>query len=47
MIWIGRNLGHLVQTPLPWQLDLVPTSLPWPETPSTRPGYAKPHPTWL
>jgi len=35
MVWVGRDLK-----------DLVPTSLPWRGTPSTRVGCSKPCPAW-
>jgi len=36
MVWVGRELIDYV----------VPTSLPWAGTPSVRPDFSKPHPTW-
>ena len=36
MVWVGRDLED----------HLVPSPLPWTETPSTRPGCSKPHSTW-
>jgi len=35
MVWVGRDLKD----------HLVPTPLPWAETPSTKPRCSKPHPT--
>jgi len=35
MVWVGRDLKY----------HLVPTPLTWARTPSTSPGYSKPHPT--
>jgi len=36
MVWVGKDLTD----------HLVPTTLPWAETPSTRPGCSELHPTW-